>query len=526
MQDRYAGDIGDYGKFGMLRALAAKGLSIGVNWYLLDTPQQELSVNDGGKLIPSGVDSCDSELAKALRSVSLSPERSVRLIEDANLIPGACYYSSRLSVGNRAAWHADALSALAGTALVFLDPDNGLLVKSVGRRSAKSPKYAFYEEVARYIARGQSVVVYNHRSRKKRDVYFGEICAKLKAEVPRACDITFPKGSVRDYFAISANPEHARFIREAFVGMVHGVWGDAGMCKLPDLPQGPICHATDSSKRGEDDKTAAKTAPDVQMIGFWRENEPFGCCSNWHPTGFDFRGIHFATSEHWMMWQKASVMGDYEMATQILSAPTPREAKDLGAKVSPYDGKLWDVVREQLVYYGVREKFLANDAERDLLLSTGPALLAEASPYDKVWGVGMTADDPCFANPAKWKGDNLLGRVCMRVRADLRQLCMLGRLEEVRAGGPELDSRIARMTLLQLSRMPMCRAAVYCYATIVSHALPAKYPSAGAFLKKEHDATIEGVTKSMQLNVGAGLPVAGWYELVRELQIQQALGRL
>ena len=138
----------------------------------------------------------------------------------------------------------------------------------------------------------------------------------------------------------------------------------------------------------------------------------------------------------------------------------------------------------------------------------------------------MTADDPCFANPAKWKGDNLLGRTCMRVRVDLRQLSALGRLEEVRAGGPELDSRIARMTLLQLSRMPMCRTAVYCYATIVSHALPAKYPSVGAYLKKKHDATVESVTKSMQLNVGAGLPAAGWYELVRELQIQQALGRL
>ena len=99
-------------------------------------------------------------------------------------------------------------------------------------------------------------------------------------------------------------------------------------------------------------------------------------------------------------------------------------------------------------------------------------------------------------------------------------------LDEVRDGGPELDSRIARMTLLQLSRMPMCRAAVYCYATIVSHAAPHVYPSAGAYLKKEHDATVEGVTESMQFNMGGGLPVAGWFELVRELQVQQALGRL
>jgi hypothetical protein len=90
------------------------------------------------------------------------------------------------------------------------------------------------------------------------------------------------------------------------------------------------------------------------------------------------------------------------------------------------------------------------------------------------------------------------------------------------------------MTLLQLSRVPATRAAVYCYATIVSHAAPHVYPSAGAYLKKERDATVEAVTHSMQPAANAaiaatsasGLPVAGWYELVRELEIQHALGRL
>lgn len=60
----------------------------------------------------------------------------------------------------------------------------------------------------------------------------------------------------------------------------------------------------------------------------------------------------------------------------------------------------------------------------------------------------------------------------------------------------------------------------------MSHAALHVYPSAGAYLKKERDATVEGVTESMQLNMGAGLPVTGWYELVRDLEIQYALGRL
>ena len=529
VQDRYAGDIGDYGKFGMLRALASEGLSIGVNWYLVDTPARELSVNDGGKLIPEKLAAVDPELAKVLSAISRGPERSVRALEEARLIPGATYYSDVVPFEDRAAWHTRALAALVGTDLVFLDPDNGLLVKSVGKRSAKAPKYTLYEEVADYIVRGQSVVVYNHRSRKKSDVYFGEIYEKLVAVVPQASDvtaITFPKGSVRDYFAISANPEHAMRIRKTFDALANGTWGQVGLCKMQVFPYHLQHESTSVSERRDEmtnNSTSGNTRP--THLGFWRENESLGCCSNWHPTGFDFRGTHFATGEHWMMWQKACLMRDMKKAAEILDAPTPRRAKELGGEVKPYNGTLWDAVREQVVYYGVREKFLANEPERNELLSTGSALLAEASPYDKVWGVGMTADDPRFANPAKWQGENLLGRTCMRVRADIRQLIAMGKLDEVRHEQLELDPAIAGMTLLQLSRVPATRAAIYCYATIVSHAVP-HVPSAGAFLKMYPDATVDSILYSMLTNMGGGLPVTGWYELIRELEIQHVLGRL
>lgn len=531
MQDRYAGDIGDYGKFALLRALAAKGLSIGINWYLIETPVQELAANDGGKLIPDHLAACDPGLAEALLDVSRGSSRSVSALEDKGLVPGARYFADRVPVEHRPAWHARALSALAGADLVFLDPDNGFLVRSVGKRSVKSPKYAFYEEVADYVARGQSVVVYNHRSRKKPDTYFGEICEKLAVAVPQASDvaaITFPRGSVRDYFAISASPGHARLVRETLEGLAGGAWGKAGMCRLQQLPHGSNEQVHMSVRvQGENMTTTSVGVPTSQpQLGFWREGEPLGCLSNWHPTGFDFRGTRFATGEHWMMWQKACLMGDLKKASQILVAPTPRRAKELGGEVAPYDGALWDAVREQLVYYGVREKILANDSARSALLSTGSALLAEASPYDRVWGVGMTSDDPRFANPAKWDGENLLGRACMRARADIRQLCALGRLGAVLHEWPELEPSIARMTLLQLSRIPAARTAVYCYATIASHGLPSKYPTPGSFLKKEHDLTVEAVTQSMDAGAGGGLPVPGWYELVRELEIQHALGRV
>ncbi len=239
MQDRYAGDIGDFGKFGMLRALASVGFSIGVNWYRFGTPERELAVKDGMKLIPDELATCDPVLADALRAISTSTGRSIKALEDAELISNARYYSEVVPVRSRLGWHATALRTLESSDLVFLDPDNGLLVKSVSKRSVKSPKYTFYEEVADYVSRGQSVVVYNHRSRKKPAVYFDEIYSKLLAAVPEACGIsaiTFPRGSVRDYFAISASSTHEARISYAFHRLCAGKWGDTRMCKLSPLP--------------------------------------------------------------------------------------------------------------------------------------------------------------------------------------------------------------------------------------------------------------------------------------------------
>ena len=239
MQDRYAGDVGDFGKFGMLRALAAEGFSVGVNWYKFETPASELTLNDGMKLIPHSLVACDPALAYALRAIATSPARCVAALEKADLIPGTTYYSKVVPVKERTAWHEAALAQLATPDLVFLDPDNGLLVKSVGKRSVKSPKYTFYEEVADYVARGKSVVVYNHRCRKKPAVYFGQIYDALRAAVPGArgiSAITFRRGSVRDYFAISASAKHEARIVAAFAGMCAGAWGHAGMCRSQPLP--------------------------------------------------------------------------------------------------------------------------------------------------------------------------------------------------------------------------------------------------------------------------------------------------
>ena len=165
MQDRYAGDIGDYGKIGLLKALQTQGLSVGVNWYRVEPMDTEKKADgtykqeDGKYLIPEYLQVCDTPLAEQLTKIAKSNNRSIKSLERGDFIPDARYYSEPITVAGRYEWHKRALDLLRGLDIVFMDPDNGMLVKSVGKRSAKSIKYAFYEEVADYIGQKQSVLI-------------------------------------------------------------------------------------------------------------------------------------------------------------------------------------------------------------------------------------------------------------------------------------------------------------------------------------------------------------------------------
>lgn len=243
MQDRYAGDIGDFGKIGLLKALQAQGLSIGVNWYLVEPMDTERKSDgtykqeDGKYLIPEKLQVCDTLLAEKLTKIAKSDHRSIRSLEQGNFILNARYYSEPVSVAGREEWHKKALDLLNDLDIVFVDPDNGMLVKSVGKKSVKSVKYTFYEEVRDYVRRGQSVLIYNHRSRKQETQCFHEICYKLQEATgiteTDILKITFPKCSVRDYLAVPASMEQREKIETAFTAMERGVWGENGMCRIP-----------------------------------------------------------------------------------------------------------------------------------------------------------------------------------------------------------------------------------------------------------------------------------------------------
>ena len=258
MQDRYAGDIGDFGKFGLLKELDRQGLTIGVNWYRTEPLASEKNPDgsykqEDGKYTEAVADyrGCDEELADKLLDIAQSEtNRSLVALEKAHLLPNAVYYHETISVENRAAWHDSALQLFEKSKidLAFLDPDNGLLVPSVKPHNPRSVKYTFYEEVIDYLAQSQSVLVYNHRSRKREWTYFAEIEQRLQEAfqsselqfMPAVLEITFPKYSIRDYFVI-ARPEHAEKIRGALDRMVAGEWGKSGLCWRPISMRIDLC---------------------------------------------------------------------------------------------------------------------------------------------------------------------------------------------------------------------------------------------------------------------------------------------
>jgi ribA/ribD-fused uncharacterized protein len=117
-----------------------------------------------------------------------------------------------------------------------------------------------------------------------------------------------------------------------------------------------------------------------------------------------------------MMACKARLFGDDEVLAQIVEAPGPREAKALGRAVRNYDDRAWRKARFDAVVQGNVAKFSQHEGRRAFLLATGARVLVEAAPRDTIWGVGLGASNPAISDPARWRGQNLLGFALMQVR--------------------------------------------------------------------------------------------------------------
>jgi len=145
------------------------------------------------------------------------------------------------------------------------------------------------------------------------------------------------------------------------------------------------------------------------------------CFSQWwegHP--FTIDGVGYRTAEHYMMASKARLFDDAAILAKILAARTPGEAKKLGRSVEGFDEEIWLQRRWDIVVAGNAAKFGQHPTLRTFLLETGERVLVEASPTDRIWGIGLAASHPAAENPRAWPGLNLLGFALMEARARLR----------------------------------------------------------------------------------------------------------
>ncbi|MCD1259442.1 NADAR family protein [Paenibacillus athensensis] len=149
---------------------------------------------------------------------------------------------------------------------------------------------------------------------------------------------------------------------------------------------------------------------------FWRTESPF---SQWHPAVFKLEDQTFNCAEQYMMYAKANLFGDNAIAERILRARSPIEQKKLGRSVSGFQQDLWASRCKAIVYTGNYAKFTQNEHLLAALLSTQGTTLVEASPDDRVWGVGLSEDDPAICDRRTWKGTNWLGEVLTQLREDL-----------------------------------------------------------------------------------------------------------
>lgn len=161
------------------------------------------------------------------------------------------------------------------------------------------------------------------------------------------------------------------------------------------------------------------------FIYFWKPEESFNsvtkaCLCQWYPSRFEVDGEYYNCAEQFMMAQKASIMGDEETHKRIMEESAPDIIKKLGRVVKNFDKYKWDSVSYDVVVKGNIAKFSQNMNLLGYLLSTDNKILAEASPYDKVWGIGMIESEALKSCPHKWKGENKLGFALMKVRDILR----------------------------------------------------------------------------------------------------------
>jgi len=155
----------------------------------------------------------------------------------------------------------------------------------------------------------------------------------------------------------------------------------------------------------------------TDTIYFFKPENPYGFLSQWYPSEFsEVSGppVKYINTEQYMMAKKAQLFSDEEAYKKIMSATSPSTMRKIGRSIRGFHEGKWDDQKYEIVLQGNMLKFSQNEDLRQKLLDTSPAILAEASPWDNIWGIGISCDEAQKGTP--WQGENLLGKVLIDVR--------------------------------------------------------------------------------------------------------------
>lgn len=232
MKDQYVGDIGDYGKYGLLRFLAGHGIKIGINWYRTE--------NDGstdGKfttyLKNPSERVYDPELFEVLHKIADLPDKTVKMIEQAGIIPGAEFYGELLKSSlldanarelNRRLWFHNSTMLLKEADLIFADPDNGISYRKTAR-TKDSEKYILPKDVLEYYNSGKDVVFYCHKGRRKQEVW-EQAKIQIREDIRDAqiLAVTYHRGTQRSYIFV-LHPDSYLKYEKILTDFLKSAWG-------------------------------------------------------------------------------------------------------------------------------------------------------------------------------------------------------------------------------------------------------------------------------------------------------------
>ncbi len=231
MQDKYSGDIGDFGKYGLLKTIVteSKGtIRLGVNWYYVTREEgrngdgNRISYLNKGNKAWENYKACFPGLYDDLKII-VSEGRRISQIEERKVLPEeTIFYSKPIPhaatkatkrLNDRETWIQESLLHLKKADIVFLDPDNGIQLDVSKKAKPNADKYIFTDEIKAYYDLGKSLIIYNHRDRRPTAEYNRKIL-RLRSYVDAWDDIKvlrFKRGSVRDFIFLIQD-EHRSLI--------------------------------------------------------------------------------------------------------------------------------------------------------------------------------------------------------------------------------------------------------------------------------------------------------------------------